>query len=248
MMNRGQSHDLMFFRAMENFFAVFPCHGKMFSTAWKTLPALAAAALVGCSKPAPPAPPAPPPGQDVSIAAHASTNRIRIGDPVALTLTALHREGTTVAFPSIAKGKDVVVRSADLSDESLPDGWRKTSQSISFTSMTVTNHVVGEGSSILLSTPDGVQTNAFPFVSIEVVSSLSPDEKDPRPAKGNLARWPAPPSRWIGYALAALALLAAAFFALRKFLTTPRTILHMPPPIPPHQVALDALESLRAKN
>ncbi len=48
-------------------------------------------------------------------------------------------------------------------------------------------------------------------------------------------------------ALGILAVLAAAFFALRKFLTTPRTFLHMAPPMPPHQIALKALEALRAK-
>ena len=236
-----------FFHAMENFFPFFPRYGKMFSTPWKTLPALAAAALVGCSRPPPQALPTLAPGQDVALSASLSTNRIRIGDPVELTLAALHRDGTTVAFPSIAKGKDVVVRSAELAHETFTNGLRQTRQTIAFTSLTVTNHVVGENAPILHSTPGGTQTNAFPFVSLEVVSSLAPDEKDPRPAKGELARWPAPPSRRIGYALAALALLAAAFFALRKFLSTPRTILHRPPPVPPHEIALNALADLRSK-
>ena len=226
--------------------ADFPHYGKMFSTVWKTFTVLAAAALVGCSKPAPP-PPELPAGQEFSISAAMSTNQIRIGDPVDITLTALHRDGITVGFPDPASGKEIIVREAKTATETLPNGLRRTVQKIRLTSMTVTNHIIGEKASVLISTPQGVITNAYPFLSLEVVSSLKPGEQDIRPAKGGLARWPAPPSRWLWYALAILALLAAAFLALRKFLTTPRTILHMAPPVPPHEIALNALAELRAK-
>jgi hypothetical protein len=176
-----------------------------------------------------------------------STNQIRIGDPVDLTLTALHRADSSVAFPDLARGKDIVVRDAKIESEAFPNGIRRTVQKIRFTSMTVTNHVIGEKAAILISTPAGVRTNAFPFLSLEVVSALAPGEKDIRPAKGGLAHWPAPPARWVWIALAILAALAVAGLALRKFLTTPRTILHMAPPIPAHRLALDALEALRQK-
>ena len=174
-------------------------------------------------------------------------DRIRIGELVDVTLTALHRAGTTVGFPDPAKGKEVIVRAAKTQTESFPNGISRTVQKLRLTSMTITNHVIGEKASILISTPEGVQTNAYPFLSLEVVSSLQPGEKDPRPAKGGLANWPAPRSRWLWGALAALAVLVAAFLALRRFLTTPRTILHMPKPVPPYQIALDALDALRAK-
>ena len=231
---------------MEKCFAIFPRNGKTFSTVWKTLPALAAVALLGCSKPEPPVP-ALPAGQDFSISAAMSTNRIRIGDPVDLTLTALHREGASVAFPDLARGKDVVLRAVKTESEAFTNGVRRTVQTVRLTSLTVTNHIIGEKASILISAPAGVQTNAVPFLSLEVVSSLAPGETDPRPAKGGLAQWPAPAARRIWIALAVLAILAAAFFALRKILTTPRTFLHLAPPVPAHRVALDALEALRQK-
>ena len=176
-----------------------------------------------------------------------STNQIRIGDPVDLTLTAVHREGSSVAFPDLADGKNVVVRDAKTESAAFTNGVRRTVQTIRLTSLTVTNHILGDKASILVSTPAGVRTNAVPFLALEVVSSLAPGETDPRPAKGGLAQWPAPPSRWLWIALAVLAALAAAFFALRKFLTTPRTFLHLPPPVPPHQIALEALAALRQK-
>ncbi len=242
---RGQSYDLMFFHSVEKCFPLFPHNGKTFSTLWKTLPAALFLALAGCSKPAPP-PPELPSGQDFTVSAAISTNQIRIGDPVDLTLAVLHRDGSTVAFPTPARGKDVVVRDAQTETEAFTNGLRRTVQKIHLTSMAISNHVVGEKASILISTPEGVRTNDYPFLSLEVVSTLAANEKDPRPAKGGLAHWPAPPSRWLWIALAALALLAAALLALRKFLTTPRTFLHMPPPVPPHETALNALADLRA--
>ena len=271
MSQRGQFHKLIFFHSMEKCFASglratfgprpeaglalrairarnarVLHNGKNLSTLWKTFLAVGLVALMGCRKPEPQAP-ALPAGQDFSVSASMSTNQIRIGDPVHLTLTVVHSSGTTVAFPDIAKGKDVLVRSADVAEQTFTNGWVKTEQQIALTSMTVTNHVIGENASVLISTPEGVRTNAFPFLSLEVVSSLTPGEKDPRPAKGGLAYWPASPSRWIWMALAALAVLGVGFWALRRFLTTPRTILHMPKPIPPYQIALDALDALRQK-
>lgn len=202
---------------------------------------------MGCSKPAP-SPPELPAGQDFSVAAAMSTNRIQIGDLVDLTLTAVHREGTTVSFPNPAKGKDIIVREARTGTESFPNGLLRTTQAVRLTSMTITNHVIGENESLVISMPGGLQwTNAYPFLTLEVVSALQPGETDIRPAKGGLARWPAPPSRWIWIALAVLTGLAAAFLALRKFLTTPRTFLHLPPPVPPHEIALNALAKLRQK-
>ena len=232
---------------------VFPRCGKLFSTVWKTSPILHSSFFIlnfalwaGCSKPEPQVP-ALPQDQEFAISATLSTNQIRIGDPVDLTLTAVHREGSSVAFPDLADGKNVVVRDAKTESAAFTNGVRRTVQTIRLTSLTVTNHILGDKAFILVSTPAGVRTNAVPFLALEVVSSLAPGETDPRPAKGGLAQWPAPPSRWLWIALAVLAALAAAFFALRKFLTTPRTFLHLPPPVPPHQIALEALAALRQK-
>jgi hypothetical protein len=55
-----------------------------------------------------------------------------------------------------------------------------------------------------------------------------PGEQEIRPAK---AAWPlaGAPARWLWLALGVLA-ASPPFVALRKFLTTPRTFLHLPPP------------------
>ncbi len=249
---------------MENFCAGFPRHGNFsrhFSTAWKksfhavengsaawkTLLVGGALILAGCSPPDAPLRSLSP-GEDAAARAVLSAETIRIGDPVHLTLTVLHREGTTVDIPSIAKERDILVRDISTAQTPLPHALVRTEQTVQFTSMTITNHILAEGAEITVSTPEGLRwTIPFPFAAIEVVTSLAPGETDPRPAKAEPARWPAPPSRWIWVALIVLALIGAAWVALYRFLTTPRTILHMAPPVPPHQVALDAMATLRAK-
>ncbi|HQM22305.1 MAG TPA: hypothetical protein PK572_01585 [Kiritimatiellia bacterium] len=235
----------------------FPYYGKNFSTPWKTffrttaraLPALTAAALLtGCGISAPP-PPELPAGRDAAITAAMSTNRIRIGDPVTLTVTALHRPGCHVTFPNPAKGKDVIVREAVLTTNTLPNGLVQTIHQLRVTSMVITNHILAEGAQIKLATPEGLSwQEPYPFLTLEVISALKPGEQEIRPAKGGLADWPAPRSRWALWGLLALAIAAAGLWALRAFLRTPRTFLHFPPPTPPHEVALAALAALRAKD
>ena len=234
----------------------FPYYGKNFSTPWKTffrttaraLPALTAAVLLtGCGISAPP-PPELPAGRDAAITAAMSTNRIRIGDPVTLTVTALHRPGCHVTFPNPAKGKDVIVREAVLTTNTLPNGLVQTIHQLRVTSMVITNHILAEGAQIKLATPEGLSwQEPYPFLTLEVISALKPGEQEIRPAKGGLADWPAPRSRWALWGLLALAIAAAGLWALRRWLLTPRTFLHMPPPTPAHVVALRELRQLRDK-
>ena len=183
---------------------IFPQCGRNVSTLWKN-PALFLssflminlALLTGCSPPPPPAPTLPA-GQDAAATATLSTNRIRIGDPVRLTVSVLHRDGVIVEFPPVAKGKDIVVRDSTTTTATLANGLASTEQSIHFTSMTITNHILADGATIAVATSNGLSwTLPFPFVSLEVVSTLAPGETDPRPTKVTLAHWPAPLSRWI---------------------------------------------------
>ena len=234
---------------------IFPQCGRKVSTVWKTAALLLAAfvllhmaLLTGCSRSTPPPARTLPAGKDAVATAALSTNRIHIGDPVRLDVTVLHREGIAVEFPSVAKGKDIIVRDSATATSALANDLATTEQTIHFTSMTVTNHILADGATISLATPKGLSwTVSFPFVSLEVASALAPGETDPRPIKDTLADWPAPLSRWIWVALAGLILLAAAAAILYRVLSTPRTFLHMPPAIPPHQIALDAIAALRAK-
>ena len=240
-----------FFHCVEKPKKLFPLCGTKtphFSTVWKILPVAAGLALAGC-RPAPPPPATLPPGQDAAVSATLSTNTIHIGDIVTLRLDVVHRPGTAITFPNPARGQDIMIRDAQVRTTEQPNGLLRTEQTLELTSLTITNHIIGEGAAIVVSLPTGLHwTNAYPFVALEVVSALQPGEEHIRPAKSLLARWPAPRGRWLWGLGLALAALLAAGWALRALLRTPRTFLHFPPPTPPHEVALAALAALRAKD
>lgn len=208
---------------------------------------VAAGLLAGCSAALESAPELTA-GRDAAITAALSTDQIRIGDLVTVTVTVLHRPGSVVTFPDLAQGKDVIVREVHYTTNTLANGLMQTAQKLRVTSLVVTNHILAEGAQITLATPQGLSwQEPYPFLALEVVSALKPGEQDIRPAKGGLASWPAPPARWVWWGLLALALATAGGLALRRFLLTPRTFLRMPPPTPAHIIALRELRELHAK-
>ncbi len=230
----------------------FPHCGKLSAAA-----ALAAALLLGgllftsgCGRKNAAEIPSLADGQAAVITASISREQIQIGDLLQLRVSVLHREGTRIEFPSVADKKNVVVKYSTLNTNELKNGLLQSIQDATLTSFVVSNHIIGEGAAITISTPEGVQTNPYPFISVEVVSSLSPGETSPRPIQAELESWPAPFPRWIFFVLAGLVAAAglyAAYALLHKILTTPRTLLRMPPPVPPHITALNALQALRAR-
>lgn len=178
-----------------------------------------------------------------------STNCIRIGDPVELTLTALHRTNAAVAFPELAKGKAVIVRDRVRTEEAGPEGTVLTQERLQLTSLTVTNHVLGDQTDILVTTPEGVFTQSMPFVTLEVVTSLAPGETELRPMDWTPAHWPAPPSRWVlwaGLALVVLAALTALAWAAARHPGLVRA--PVIPEAPAHETALTALAELRGRD
>ena len=203
-------------------------------------------------RPAPPPPPAPLLSDEPArLAATLSTNTIRIGDPIDLTLTALHRPGTRIEFPPLEHGKDVIVRSPG-APETLPaDGdLERTTRHYTLTSLVVSNHIVAENAPVLIHLPDGTtSTQSMPFASFEVVTSLADGETELRPMDMTPALWPAPPSHWLLILLTVLAVLALAAAALWFFARRVSVVLAKPtPPPPPHVTALAALAAMRAED
>lgn len=237
--------------------------GRFIRFSASVLPLCACLSLCACGKrPADHVASPPPtetllPDETARLSATLSTNTIRIGDPIDLTLAALHRPGALVEFPisELGCGKDVIVRSAE-TQETIPagNGLERTVRRFQLTSLVVSNHIVAENASVLVHAPDGaIATQSMPFVSFEVLPSLAPGESDPRPLDLALAHWPPPPSRVlrnISLLLLALAILVVlAIFLARRFASTSSVIRsRSAPPTPPHVIALSALDSLAARN
>ncbi len=176
------------------------------------------------------------------LAATLSTNAIRIGDPVALTLRVPHAADARITWPELADGRRIAVREHRIEDEAGTSvaTWHLTSYETG-THALATNPV-------RIATASGEQLLSLPSpLTLSVVSALGTNDVAPRPSKP-LASWP---SRfWVRLlaVLAGVALLAALVaFAVRALIRRARRPTPPPPPVPPHERALRELETLRAK-
>ncbi len=210
--------------------------------------ALLLVALLGsaaCNRRTAPTPPAEPTGP-LNLTAVLSTNAVRVGDIVQLTLTADHPRDARLQIPDFSNGKDIVLRDQKTRTQGLPDGKARTIAQFRLTSFTVGTHTVCTGSVECVQKDGQIIRQRFPVTAFQVRSVLSQPTEAMRDIKGPV-RWPGVFPRWlIGLALVA-ALAVATAILLSRFLSKPRTFLTYPPPPLPHDVALSALRDLIGK-
>jgi len=198
--------------------------------------------LTGCGKPVAPLPP-----EGFTAQAALSTNTILVGDPVTLTLTALHPAGSTISFPNIGNGKEIVIRGRAPGSRELSKTILESEENYQLTSFrvgdwTLTTHPV------ICTFSNGTQkTQALPELVLQVQSSLNATNATKISDIKDIIKPPLQISRklWILLLIALLALIAG--IATHLFLSKPRTILQTPPPEPPHIIARQALAALRGK-
>ena len=175
-----------------------------------------------------------------------STNVVRVGDVFQMTLTAVHPQSETLAVPDLSNDKDLIVRSRQEKTHPLADGRAKTTLQYDITSFVVGEHAVSTGT-VQLVHSDGT-TTAIPFPTSKfVVQSVLVSSNMPlRDIKG-LAAWPGVFPRWLTGLLLISVLALIAALIVHRLLTRPRTILQYPPPLAPHEAAMNDLRRLLAK-
>jgi hypothetical protein len=175
-----------------------------------------------------------------------STNVVWVGDIFRMTLTAVHPKTDTLTVPEIAQGKDIIVRNHQIRKQPLTGDRVRTTLNYDLMSFVVGEHTISTGT-VQFVHSDGTTTAVpFPTAKFDVRSILTGANTPWRDIKG-LARWPGVFPRWLTGLLLIAALAAIAAMAVHRFLTKPRVILQYPPPLEPHQVALNALRDLLAK-
>lgn len=185
-------------------------------------------------------------GEDYAIELVLSTNSIRVGDPIVAMLKVAHPASARVQWPAMAQERAVVIREQGQEIQPLDKDRALTTERLVFTSLEVGAHSLSTGL-VTFALADGTtHSEPFPTAGFEVVSSLSSTNDTLRDIKG-MARWPAALPRWI-WVLALVAVLALLLgWLAARTLARPRTILHYPPPTPPHEVALRALRALQER-
>lgn len=181
-----------------------------------------------------------------SLSVNLSTNIVRVGDVLQMTLTAELPPTDTLAIPEFAQGKDLIVRNRQEKKQTLGNGRIRTTLMYDLTSFVVGDHTISTNAVQFVHSDGTTTTTPFPMTKFSVQSLLAGPNTPLRDIKG-LADWPGAFPRWLTGLLLISVLAVIAALVVHRFLTTPRTILQYSPPPPAHETALNELRSLLAK-
>ncbi len=167
-----------------------------------------------------------------------------VGDPVELVVTAYFPTNGTLTLPELGREKDVVLLMRDWRDVPREDGLTQSETRYALTSFRLGEHVVSTGR-ITCAVGDEVLATNFPAVALKVETSLPPDASseiaDIKPVHklpGRVPKW-----LWIVVGAALVAFLIGLITA--KAWKNRDTLIPKAPPVPPHVIALKALEALK---
>lgn len=175
-----------------------------------------------------------------------STNQIHVGENLLLTLDVVHPKAGQLQVSEISNGKELVARDRQVQEESLSDASARTRMQYKITSYVVGQHTISSGEVVFVQSDGTALRQPMPFATFEVASMLTNGAVKFQDIKG-LAQWPAVFPRWLVVFLLIALLAGIAAWAVKHFLSKPRTILNIPPPPPPHETALEALKQLLSK-
>ena len=211
---------------------------------WVTLALLLG--VSACRRSSEPAPAGLQAQEPLSATMALSTNQIHVGENLLLTLEVVHPKAGQLQVPEISNGKELVARDRQVQEESLSDASVRTRMQYKITSYVVGQHTLSSGEVVFAQSDGKVLRQPMPFATFEVASVLTNGAAEFQDIKG-LAQWPAAFPRWLVVLLLVALLALIAAWAVKRFLSKPRTILNMPPPPPPHETALQALRHLLSK-
>ncbi|RKX47076.1 MAG: hypothetical protein DRP64_02045 [Verrucomicrobia bacterium] len=171
---------------------------------------------------------------------------LNVGDPVELVVTAYFPTNGTLALPEIGREKDIVLLKRDWENIPREDGLAQSETRYSITSFRVGEHVVSTNT-ISCRVGEQTFTTNFPTVLLKVESSLDAgasseiaDIKPMHKLPGRMPRW-----IWVVLGTAATAFLIGLLSS--KLWKHRQVIIPRTPTIPPHVLALKALERLKGK-
>lgn len=202
---------------------------------------IACGLLAGCGK----VEPLPPDG--FTVRAALNTDTLTVGDPVTLTLTARHPAGSSIHFPIIGNGKQIVTATRAPENRKLTETVLESEEVYHLTSFRIGDWTVVTNPVICIFSNGVQKVQSLPRLTLHVQSSLNETNATKLSDIKDIVKPPLQLSRklWILLIVALLALIAG--IATILFLRKPRTILQMPPPLPPHIIARQALIALRGK-
>lgn len=209
----------------------------------RVVPWLTAFVLVGCEKKDTES----YPQNRLTVEYSMDRETIMIGDHAELVVTAYYPSNGILDLPEIGMEKDVIVLERAWDNASRDDGLAQTEIRYSLTSFRLGDHPVS--SNAITCRVDGqLFTTNFPPVVLHVQTSLpadaSSDIADIKPSRKLAGRIP----RWLWIVLGASAVAFFAGLISTKIWKHREQIIPAAPPVPPHVIALNALQALKNRN
>lgn len=171
---------------------------------------------------------------------------ILVGDPVALVVTAYYPTNGVLKLPEIGREKDIVLLKRDWENIPREDGLIQSESRYSITSFRLGEQPVSTNDIVCTVNEETFTTN-FPSIVLRVESSLSGNATselaDIKPVQKLSGRIP----RWIWVVLGSAAIAFFVGLITSKLWKNRATLIPSAPPIPPHVIALKALQSLMNK-
>jgi hypothetical protein len=180
------------------------------------------------------------------LSATLSTNQIQVGDRVTLTIRAVLDEGESLLIPSIDRPPLIAVWDQQQTRRTLPDLRTESVSTVVLTSFVIGEHRVVTNP-VLAAKAGGEEVRLdLPPLLLQVSSVLSNPPPELADIKGPVSAG-GPPWATIAAVLAATAALAAATALLARRLLRRSAIPPTARILPPHDLALAALQALRAR-
>ena len=171
---------------------------------------------------------------------------IHIGDPVELIVTAYFPTNGMLELPVIGREKDIVLLERDWEDVSREDGLAQSETRYAITSFQLGEHAVSTGMITCGVGEQSFSTN-FPAVTLTVETSLTEDASSEIADIKPIHKLPGriPPGLWVSLMVAVTAFVVGLIST--KVWKHRDVIIPSAPPIPPHVLAFQALQSLIGK-
>lgn len=171
---------------------------------------------------------------------------IHVGDPVELIATAYYPTNGTLELPEIGREKDIVLLKRDWETIPREDGLNQSETRYFITSFRLGEHVVSTNA-ITCRVGDQTFTTNFPPIILHVESSLSDEASseiaDIKPVQKLPGRIP----RWIWVVLGSAAIAFLVGLTTSRLWKKRAVLVPTAPPVPPHVIALSALQALMNK-
>lgn len=180
----------------------------------------------------------------IKVTANLSTNNVTIGDLVTLKIHVDHPAGARAQLPDFNREKRVIARE----QKATPSKTGGTDFDVVITSFTPGSHLVSTGEVSVLTADNKTMSTRFPDVMLRVQSLIVDSNSAVLAGLKSPVMWKRPLPWQLAWMIPLALVIAGLIWWwirwLRRRALIPKP---PPPPIPPHVKAMEALQSLLAK-